>query len=358
MPSKVFISYRLEDARYQAQMIYEAFLRVLPREHVFMDMDSILPGTDIRQILRNRVNECEMLLALIGPNWLNATDPKTKDRRLDNPSDCVRIEIGEALARGIPVVPVLIDGVPMPDIDLLPDDLKELVDRQAEDVGYRTFNGDVERLIRKLKLTEQPAQRPEGRIKDAKPVQGRRRKTAARQVPGEPSTGSTGTAQGRRIVAKVFINYRRDDEGHAAGRIHDWLKREFGADVLFMDVDAIPLGVNFVKVLREEVAKCDVLLALIGPNWLNVRDEEGNRRLDNPADFLRIEIATALQRDIPVIPILLDGTRMPKANQLPKDLEELSVRNGLDIRLASFQADMDKLIRGLQALGQNWAGGR
>jgi hypothetical protein len=174
----------------------------------------------------------------------------------------------------------------------------------------------------------------------------------------EPSTGSTGTAQGRRIVAKVFINYRRDDAGHAAGRIHDWLKREFGADVLFMDVDAIPLGANFVKVLRSEVAKCDVLLALIGPNWLDVRDEEGNRRLDNPADSLRIEIATALQRDIPVIPILLDGAKIPKAGQLPKDLEELSLRNGLDIRLASFQADMDKLIRGLQALGQNWAGGR
>jgi formylglycine-generating enzyme required for sulfatase activity len=87
---------------------------------------------------------------------------------------------------------------------------------------------------------------------------------------------------------------------------------------------------------------------LIGPNWLNVRNEEGNRRLDNPSDFLRIEIATALQRDIPVIPILLDGARMPKAHQLPKDLEELSVRNGLEIRHASFHSDMDKLIRGMK----------
>jgi hypothetical protein len=134
---------------------------------------------------------------------------------------------------------------------------------------------------------------------------------------------------------KVFISYRRDDAGHAAGRIHDRL-REFGADLRFMDVDA------------EEVAKCDVLLALIGPNWLDVRDEEGNRRLDNPADFLRIEIATALQRNIPVIPILLDGARMPRADQLPDDLKELSVRNGIDIRHASFYPDMDKLIRSLK----------
>src|SRR6516165_6471840 len=137
------------------------------------------------------------------------------------------------------------------------------------------------------------------------------------------------------MAGKIFINYRRDDSaGHA--------------DLLFIDVDAISLGVNFIKVLRDEVAKCDVLLALIGPNWLNVRDEEGNRRLDNPSDFLRIEIAAALQRDIPVIPILLNGARMPKASQLPKDLEELAVRNGLDIRHTSFHSDMDKLIRALK----------
>jgi len=130
--------------------------------------------------------------------------------------------------------------------------------------------------------------------------------------------------------------------------VHDRLEREFGRDLLFMDVDAVPLGVNFVKALSEEVAKCDVLLAVIGPNWLNARDEDGNRRLDNPDDFVRIEIGAALQRNIPVIPILLDGTKVPKANQLPKELEELSLRNGLDVRHASFHNDVDRLIRGLK----------
>jgi TIR domain len=153
------------------------------------------------------------------------------------------------------------------------------------------------------------------------------------------------------MAPRVFISYRREDAAGHAGRVHDRLEREFGANLLFMDVDAIPLGVNFIKVLRERVAECDVLLALIGPNWLNVRDEEGNRRLDSPEDFLRIEIATALQRDIPVIPILLDGARMPKASQLPKDLEELSVRNGVDVRHGSFHNDMDRVIRGLQKAG-------
>jgi len=150
------------------------------------------------------------------------------------------------------------------------------------------------------------------------------------------------------MVAKVFISYRRDDSAGHAGRVHDRLGHEFGADLLFMDVDSIPLGVNFIKVLRDEVSKCEVLLAVIGPNWLNSSDEAGHRRLDNPNDFVRIEIATALQRDIPVIPILLDEAKIPKISQLPKDLRELAFRNGLEVRHASFHSDMDKLIRGLK----------
>jgi hypothetical protein len=160
MPSKVFISYRRDDSKYQARMIHEAFRRVLPREHVFMDIDSIPPGANFRKILKDWVDECEVLVALVGPGWIDATDPKTRRRRLDNPSDFVRIEIGEALARNIPVVPVLIDGTRLPEVDLLPDELKELVDRQAEFIEYRTFDADVKRLIRKLGLVQRPIKKP------------------------------------------------------------------------------------------------------------------------------------------------------------------------------------------------------
>ena len=93
------------------------------------------------------------------------------------------------------------------------------------------------------------------------------------------------------MAAKVFISYRRDDSAGYAGRVRDRLERELGRDLLFMDVDAIPLGSNFSKVLHEEVAKCGVLLAMIGPNWPDARDEHGHRRLDDPNDFVRIEIA-------------------------------------------------------------------
>lgn len=150
------------------------------------------------------------------------------------------------------------------------------------------------------------------------------------------------------MAPKLFISYRRDDSAGYSGRVHDHLQREFGSNLLFMDVDSIPLGVNFNKVLVEEVAKCDVLLAVIGPDWLDARDEKGHRRLDNPDDFVRIEIGTALKRGIPVIPILLQGTRVPKADQLPNDLKELALRNGLDVRHASFSEDMERLIRGLK----------
>ena len=147
---------------------------------------------------------------------------------------------------------------------------------------------------------------------------------------------------------KVFISYRRGDSAGHAGRVMDRLGRELGRDLVFMDVDAIPLGTNFTKVLHEEVAKCGVLLAVIGPNWPDARDEHGNRRLDDPNDFVRIEIAAALQRNVPVIPILLDGATIPKANQLPEDLKELASRNGMEIRHASFHDDMNRLIRGLK----------
>jgi hypothetical protein len=153
------------------------------------------------------------------------------------------------------------------------------------------------------------------------------------------------------VAAKVFISYRRADSAGYSGRVMDWLDRELGRDLVFMDVDAIPLGTNFSKVLHEEVAKSGVLLAVIGPNWLDTRDEHGNRRLDNPNDFVRIEIAAALQRSIPVIPLLLDGAKIPKASDLPEDLKELALRNGMEVRHASFQDDMNRLIRGLKQDG-------
>ena len=92
------------------------------------------------------------------------------------------------------------------------------------------------------------------------------------------------------MAGKIFINYRRDDSIGMAGRLHDRLAQTFGRAKLFMDVDHIPAGTDFVAHLNSQVAECDVVLVVIGPNWLGVKDESGGRRLDNPDDFVAIEI--------------------------------------------------------------------
>jgi hypothetical protein len=105
-----------------------------------------------------------------------------------------------------------------------------------------------------------------------------------------------GTRFGRVMAAKIFINYRREDSIGTAGRLHDRLAVTFGRKNLFMDVDHIPAGVDFVEYLQRQVAACDVFLAVIGPNWLDAKDDSGRRRFDDPDDFVTIEIAAALAR--------------------------------------------------------------
>ena len=150
MAGKIFISYRRDDSRYQAQRIYEAFLRKLPRETIFMDVDAIPLGANFVKVLESWVEQCDVLLVLMGASWANSTDSRTGKRRLDDQKDFVRVEIRGALTRDIPVVPVLLDGAELPDEEGLPDDIKGLLYRNAEFVEYRTFDADVQRLIRKL----------------------------------------------------------------------------------------------------------------------------------------------------------------------------------------------------------------
>src|SRR5262245_34855703 len=148
----------------------------------------------------------------------------------------------------------------------------------------------------------------------------------------------------RRVMAgKIFINYRRDDSISTAGRLHDRLAQTFGRDNLFMDVDHIPAGVDFVEYLHGQVAVCDVFLAIIGPNWLDAKDDSGRRRFDNPDDFVTIEIAAALARNIRVIPVLVDGARTPKADRLPDSVKPLVRRNAVEVRNTHFGRDAEAL---------------
>ena len=159
------------------------------------------------------------------------------------------------------------------------------------------------------------------------------------------------------MASKIFINYRRDDSIGMAGRLHDRLVQTFGRDKLFMDVDHIPAGADFVAHLNNQVAECDVVLAIIGPNWLRAKDKAGQRRLHQPDDFVAIEIAAALARDTLVIPVLVDAARLPKESDLPDTLKPLARRQAVEVRHAHFGHDAEALIaRMRKALGQEAAG--
>jgi formylglycine-generating enzyme required for sulfatase activity len=161
------------------------------------------------------------------------------------------------------------------------------------------------------------------------------------------------------MAGKIFINYRREDSIGMAGRLHDRLAQTFGRDKLFMDVDHIPAGTDFVAHLNSQVAECEVVLVVIGPNWLGAKDESGARRLGNPDDFVAIEIAAALARNSRVIPVLVDGARMPNASQLPDSLKPLARRQAIDVRHSHFGHDAEALVaRMREALGGGKAGRR
>jgi hypothetical protein len=156
-------------------------------------------------------------------------------------------------------------------------------------------------------------------------------------------------------VGSVFISYRRQDSADITGRIYDRLVERIGNEAVYKDVDSIPLGVDFRKHLQNSVSRCSVLLAVIGKNWLESHGERGKRNLDEPRDYLRIEIETALQRDIPVIPVLVQGAMMPHEEDLPPSLQPLAYRNAVAVRPdPDFRADIERLINGIQShLGLN-----
>jgi hypothetical protein len=163
-----------------------------------------------------------------------------------------------------------------------------------------------------------------------------------------------GSALNESLPGRIFLSYRRQETAWPAGRLYDVLVEHFPAEQVFKDVDSIEPGEDFVERIMAAVSSCDVLLALIGPDWLTITDEEGRRRLDNPGDYVRVEIETALKREIRVIPILVDSARMPDANQLPVTLAPLARRNAIEINPLSF--DTVRLMTAVQkTLGEEKA---
>src|SRR5215831_2995502 len=155
----------------------------------------------------------------------------------------------------------------------------------------------------------------------------------------------------------IFISYRRDDAAGYAGRLYDRLAAHFGTDRVFMDVQGIEPGVDFVEAIERALRSCEILIVLIGKDWL-AADTGGRRRLDDPTDFVRLETATALTRGIRVVPVLVEGVPMPRAEQLPPDLLPLVRRQAVELSHKQWDATSAELIRTLEKiLGRDKARG-
>jgi hypothetical protein len=144
--------------------------------------------------------------------------------------------------------------------------------------------------------------------------------------------------------SNIFINYRREDSAGHAGRLFDALKTHF-AGRLFMDIDTLEPGVDFVEAIEQAVGSCEVLIVLIGREWLTLKNAAGQRRLDEPADFVRLEVESALVRKIRVIPVLVQDAPMPRAEELPPSLARLARRNAIELSDARWAYDVDRLAR-------------
>lgn len=150
------------------------------------------------------------------------------------------------------------------------------------------------------------------------------------------------------MAAGIFLSYRREESAPQAGRLYDNLSARFGESHVFMDVDSIGLGLDFAEVIDDAISSCEVLLALIGPDWLRAGCDEGARRIDDPADYVRLEIQAALERKVRVVPILLNGAWLPAAEELPPALTALTRRQALELDDATFRAHVGRLLEQLE----------
>ena len=174
---------------------------------------------------------------------------------------------------------------------------------------------------------------------DAQPSPPAKEQTVVSAVP------LAGTAERQ---AKLFLSYRRDDSADVTGRIYDRLVQHFGKEQVFKDVDSIPFGVDFRAHLQSRVNECKILLVVIGDRWIAGKGTAS--RLHDQKDYVRIELEAALNKSIPVIPVLVRGASIPDESDLPPALGSLSYRNGLAVRPdPDFHRDMDRLIEGISS---------
>jgi TIR domain len=161
------------------------------------------------------------------------------------------------------------------------------------------------------------------------------------------------------MAGKIFINYRRDDSAPHALNVAQYLENIFGRRNIFIDIDRLRAGQKFGAVLEDKLGQCKVMLAIIGPSWVDAREPEtGGRRLDNPKDWVRLEIERSVARNIPVIPVLVAGATLPSRSDLPPTLQTLVDHQSAIVTANSFRHEMAGLARDVAALTARRSWGR
>lgn len=191
---------------------------------------------------------------------------------------------------------------------------------------------------------------PHWRYRDDELISVRASREGHREVAVEPAGELDDQGGATSGPPGVFLSYRREDAASYAGRLYDGLAQHFGAEQVFMDIDATGPGKAFVERIEEAFGSADALIVVIGRQWVNATDSTGRRRLDDPRDFVRLEIEQALHQGISVIPLLVGGARMPSAGELPPSLAPVAALQPLEIGDPEWTHGVERLSVALSRL--------
>ncbi len=319
MPATLYVSFRRNDSSIAARLIDRLNGEFSPDLRV-ENPYNIAPGVNFITHIRQKISSCAIVIVMIGSEWRNAAY-EDGTPRLSSPDDVVRLELALALSEDKTILPILANGANMPNPASLPEDIRGIVRRQGMTLNDSSFDEDMENVCWAV---TQLASATIGRNLR------RKRRTAE----------GSGRIQ---AYDKLFISYRRNDSSEAAREIYNRLARKYSHNNIFVDVDSIHKGRDYREVIDESLDRCRVMLVLIGPGWLNAADANGVRRLSNPTDLVRLEIETALQRNINVIPVLLANAQMPTELDLPDEMKSLAYRHAAILRKVSFGSDLNDL---------------
>jgi hypothetical protein len=328
MARQVFFGYRRSDFEF-ARPLFEFLEGDLGRHEVCMDVDFLRPGDDFVAELFREVAESDILVVLAGPRW-GTEDWRFQDR------DFLRLEIEAALQLEKSIVLVLIEGARPPSSDALPASLEMLSLLRPVELRQQSFAADYEMRLRPIILHELGL----ARIKRAR----------KRSIP-QPEVDRPVVKPSRPPpTRKIFISYRREDAKPVATLIYKGLTQTFDKNDVFLDVRGIPLGEDFHVYLKRQVLSAQLLLAVIADRWLTATNPTGKRRLDDPDDFVRIEIEAALANDIKTVPLFVDGAKPFQAKDLPRSLQPLASRQGAFLGTGGdeFDTDLARLVADLQ----------